>query len=140
MVKNNIETKTENYFKNGLCCSESIVKAILENQGFDQNENIVKAASGFCGGIGGSHEEICGALSGAILAIGFLYGRSNPNEDNDNIKFISSELLNCFKKKYHTTKCSRILETIGEQKNGEKCCELTANTSKLVLKLIDQYC
>ncbi len=140
MVKKNIEIQTRNYFNNGLCCSESIVRAILENHELNVNENIVKAASGFCGGIGGSHEEICGALSGSILALGFLYGRSNPNEDNDKVKFISSELLKLFKKKHQTTRCSKILDSFGEQNDSEKCCALTAETSKLVLNLTNQYC
>jgi C_GCAxxG_C_C family probable redox protein len=38
------------------------------------NMDVFRAASGFAGGLGGSG-ELCGALSGGLIAIGFVYGR-----------------------------------------------------------------
>ena len=34
------------------------------------------------GGVAGSHEELCGALSGGLLLIGAHFGRSAPDRDD----------------------------------------------------------
>ncbi|MCK5542667.1 MAG: C_GCAxxG_C_C family protein [Desulfobacterales bacterium] len=45
-----------------------------------QSELISKIATGFCGGISRTCCCICGAQSGAIMAINLFYGRSLPDE------------------------------------------------------------
>ncbi len=39
-------------------------------------------ATGLAGGVGGTHQELCGALSAGVLLIGALYGRLTPDEDD----------------------------------------------------------
>ena len=42
-------------------------------------EQLVAAMSGFGGGVGGSHEELCGAVSGGVLVLSLLH----PHTDGD---------------------------------------------------------
>jgi len=57
-----------NYFG----CSQSVLGALQENLGIG-NEGIFKAATSLSGGA--TISELCGAVSGGLLAIGTVYGR-----------------------------------------------------------------
>lgn len=48
---------------------------MLESHATEAPPEVIRAASGFGGGIGGSTEELCGAFTGGIIALGFLLGR-----------------------------------------------------------------
>ena len=41
-----------------------------------------RMATGFAGGVGDSQQEMCGALSGGLLVIGGLLGRTSIDEDD----------------------------------------------------------
>lgn len=136
MKRKDIEKKTMAYYQSGLCCSEAVFKTLIELLGQSDKDDIVKIASGFCGGIGGTQDEICGALSGGILAIGLLYGRNNSNEDNQKAKDLTVELHSCFKEKFGSTQCSVLLELLGEQTNSEKCCDLSGEAAGMSYEII----
>ena len=52
-------------------CAQSVLLAFGDKTGLD--EKTARAiAGGMGGGVGGCKEEICGALSGAVLALGML--------------------------------------------------------------------
>ncbi|GBD95663.1 MAG TPA: C_GCAxxG_C_C family protein [Nitrospirae bacterium] len=67
-------------FDSGYYCAENVLLAIAESQGI-QSDLIPKIATGFCSGISRTC-GMCGALSGAIMSLNLLYGRSSP-EEND---------------------------------------------------------
>jgi C_GCAxxG_C_C family probable redox protein len=69
MTKKDIEQKTFMYFHSGFNCAESILKSFVELYNKEPDPGITKFASGFGGGIGGSHCETCGALTGGIIAL-----------------------------------------------------------------------
>ena len=48
----------------------------------DLDSLIVKMTNGFAGGVGGSRQEMCGALSTGVMIIGALHGRSSLEEDD----------------------------------------------------------
>ncbi len=54
-------------------CAQCVHMAIQDVSGL-KDDNLVKAISGFSGGIGGM-QSVCGALTGAALALGLKYGR-----------------------------------------------------------------
>ncbi len=66
-------------FRDGLNCAESVFKAILDIGVADLPPETVAVASGFGGGMGLSGNN-CGALVGAIMAVGAVHGRRNPLE------------------------------------------------------------
>ena len=61
------------YFSTDYNCSQSVMKAVLENKGLDFNE-IFHLAAGFGGGVG-LQGHICGAVSGAVAALGVINGK-----------------------------------------------------------------
>ena len=72
-----IRQRTENYYDaHGLCCSEAIIFVL--NRGLEgglSDDLARRLGVGFCGGMGGG-DGVCGALSGAILALGLVLGPS----------------------------------------------------------------
>ena len=60
------------YFSTDYNCSQSVMKAILESKGMDFDE-IFHLAAGFGGGVG-LQGHICGAVSGAVAALGVING------------------------------------------------------------------
>ena len=66
------------YFSSDYNCSQAVMKSILENEGMDFDE-IFHLAAGFGGGFG-LEGHICGAVSGAVAAIGVLNGRNYSDD------------------------------------------------------------
>jgi len=55
-------------------CAQSVFAAVTESLGME-NDVVFRAATGFADGIGLTGDGHCGALSGAVMAISYLFGR-----------------------------------------------------------------
>jgi C_GCAxxG_C_C family probable redox protein len=65
---------------------------------------IPRIATPFGGGIS-EHSYICGALSGALMAIGLKYGRDNCNQEREPAKERAGRFIRRFIDKYSTVNC-----------------------------------
>ena len=65
--------KAADYFKQGYNCAQSVLMTMQEYYGIRKNKLIPKIATAFGGGIG-RRGSLCGALTGAIIAIGLKHG------------------------------------------------------------------
>ena len=63
-------------FKEGYNCSQAVFAAFSEEVGLPR-QTALQLASGFGGGVG-RMREVCGAFSGAVMALGALYGSDDP--------------------------------------------------------------
>jgi C_GCAxxG_C_C family probable redox protein len=135
------EKRAFDYFQSGYHCAESILKTIVElhTEEEAQGKEIPKIASSFCGGIGGTHEDVCGALTGGVIAIGFLCGRMKPGEDIQNAKALASGFRKQFIKEFGSTNCGKILERLGQQENSLKCKKLTATAARLLSERLSSH-
>jgi C_GCAxxG_C_C family probable redox protein len=94
-------------------------------------------ATPFGGGVGRS-EDICGALSGGILAIGVALGRSELTEDRLRSYDAARELHDWFEKQFESTECATLSK--GDFKSPEhrtRCgryIEETTRKAALILK------
>ena len=70
--------KSGELFESGFYCAESVLLAIAEATGI-QSDFIPKIATGFCGGISRTC-SVCGAATGAIMAINLFTGRNSPTD------------------------------------------------------------
>lgn len=64
--------KAKELFTGGCNCSQAVFGAFAESLGMDM-ETAMKVSSGLGGGMG-RLREVCGAFSGAVLALGMKYG------------------------------------------------------------------
>lgn len=72
------EEKAVEYFMAGYNCCQSVVLAFSDVIGIDE-ESLKKISSGFGGGVG-RMREVCGAVSGMVMAAGFLKPAGDPSD------------------------------------------------------------
>lgn len=65
-------------FGAGYNCAQAVFAACAPAYGLSQSQALMMAA-GLGGGIGGTHQQICGALLAAILLLGLRQGDDTPN-------------------------------------------------------------
>jgi C_GCAxxG_C_C family probable redox protein len=65
--------KAADYFEQDFNCAQSVLLTMQEYYSIGRNRLIPKIATAFGGGIG-RRGSLCGALTGAIMAIGLKYG------------------------------------------------------------------
>ncbi len=63
-------------FSSGYNCAQSVLWAVAPRLNLD-GETALKIACGLGAGIGRS-QEVCGAVTGGILALGMKFGRGRP--------------------------------------------------------------
>jgi len=138
MQKEDLEKQAFDYFNTGFCCSEAISKTIIDHFAENPAGYPVKVASGFCGGIGRSHDDVCGALVGGVIAAGYLFGRTERNKDLNEACRVTSEFRRIFLEKFGSTNCAAILEKLGEQEKYIKCKELTARATGILADILEK--
>ncbi|MCX5832922.1 MAG: C-GCAxxG-C-C family protein [Deltaproteobacteria bacterium] len=77
-----IKSRARKNFSLGYNCSECVAEAVLSLIETGLPPEAKKMATGFGGG-GGLYGDTCGALTGAIIAVGAVHGRSKLPEDPD---------------------------------------------------------
>ncbi len=101
-------------FDKSFNCAQSVFAAFAEEVGIDKDEAL-KVASCFGGGM--KSGEVCGAVTGALMAIGMKYGSSAEN-DVEGKRFVSDKTVEFIKKfsdKNGTILCRELL---GLKANG----------------------
>ncbi|MBI2128881.1 C-GCAxxG-C-C family protein [Candidatus Woesearchaeota archaeon] len=88
----------------GYSCTEAVLHA-MKQTGHPVTDEVLRSATGFRAGIGGSG-CICGAISGATMAIGLHYGRSEKSEDSKKANDLSKHIYDKFEEKYSVTCCN----------------------------------
>lgn len=126
------------YHSSGYHCAEAVSKAIVEAFGQGMSQGIPKVATAFGGGIGRSSQDICGALTGGIIAIGCLYGRNEPGVDWTEASELAAELRQRFVHKYGTTNCKALLAAFGSQENGSRCKRLSGEVASMLAEILEE--
>ncbi len=69
----NAAEKAREKFLSGYNCAQSVLFGVLDRVGID-GDTALKASCGFGAGMG-RNEEVCGAVTGGIIALGLKHGR-----------------------------------------------------------------
>jgi len=135
-----VRRDAEDYFRKGsYYCSEAIVASVRDNIAPEMPTALIAAASGFPVGVGRS-KCMCGAVSGAVLAIGYVFGRSEPSSPNDprSVKTLelASELQQAFRASHRVLCCS--VHTRGmDMASGEHKAQCIAFTGEMAAKVAE---
>ena len=73
-----------------------------------QNEVIPRIATPFGGGIGG-RGEVCGAVTGSIMAIGLKFGREEPSQPNRHAYALAREFCQRFEGETGNIYCRELI-------------------------------
>jgi C_GCAxxG_C_C family probable redox protein len=102
-----IET-AEALHQQGFNCAQAVFSALAESLGFDQ-ALARKIASPFGGGIGRTGET-CGAVTGALMAMGLKEGFSEPDRQaKDNVYARTREFLDRFRERFGGVACRALI-------------------------------
>jgi C_GCAxxG_C_C family probable redox protein len=124
------------YFMQGNSCSESIILS-SSDKGYCPRD-LLSLATGFSGGIGSGC--ICGAVSAAIMVIGYLFGKENSKNNPIIARQLSKEFISKFKEKYNAT-CCRVLSgkfEMGSPERKQNCCNFVQFCSKLLDDVLEK--
>lgn len=97
------------YFnKEGHNCAQTVMRTVLEHYGMDFKES-TKAMAGLGGGVG-LDGNVCGAVSGAVAALGVLNSRRFEDfEQHKNETYTSAlKFMYKFRKKHETIICDEL--------------------------------
>ncbi len=120
-------------------CAESFVAAVGEYLWGDVDDSIKMISTGFSGGVGGSHEELCGGVSGAAIIIGLLYGRTTNDEAMMvKCKRLISEHRDRFVQEFGTTTCQELRDAEFGSDEKNPCSALIAPAAFMLLDILEE--
>ena len=98
------------YRKQGLSCSQSVACAFADRVDLPLS-TLIAAAGAFGGGVGGSHEELCGALSGGVLVLGLLTPQVPGGQESRKALYArTQEFRRRFQEVFGLTRCGDLRE------------------------------
>ena len=105
-------TKAKALFLDGYNCSQAVVLAFADEIGIDEVA-LLKMSSSFGGGMG-RLREVCGAVSGMYIVLGFFRGYDSPNDFEGKKRLYSEiqELAAKFREKYGSIVCRELLSGV----------------------------
>ena len=97
----------------------------------------LRMVSVLAGGVGGSRQEMCGALSASVLLIGALYGRSQLGEDEERARNLAAKYRHRFLARFGETRCAAIYEGIHSSEGPGSCSRVAEGAAELLLDLLE---
>ena len=100
--------KAVEYYCHNFNCSQGIFTTYAVENGLDEK---LALKLGTCFGGGSRKGEMCGAVAGALMVIGLLYGHSDGNDLDSKAKAyaLSEEYMNRFIKENGSVVCRELL-------------------------------
>ena len=104
-----VEDEVRRVFDSGLNCAESLFLVVSKHSGLEKDgaRFIPRIATGFGGGIA-RNGDMCGALSGAVMAISLALGRDGPDQSRDQCYAAVDQFYNDFVKTFGSCKCREL--------------------------------
>jgi len=102
-----VAQRSEELFASGLFCAESVLQAFAESRGI-KSDLIPMIATGLCSGLSRTG-DICGAVSGGVLAINLACGRTDASQSVETNYRRVRAFLSEFEAKFGSTNCERLL-------------------------------
>jgi arsenite methyltransferase len=104
-----VTDRAEQVFAQGYNCAQAVLLAFGETRGLPA-DTALKVAGAFGGGIGRGG-DLCGAVSGAIMALGLEHAKVTPDGDaaRDRGYKLTREFMQRFTQKYGTTICRDLI-------------------------------
>lgn len=129
------------YHKQGYSCAQSVAGAFADLTGLEP-EQVFAAAGAFGGGVGGSHAELCGAVSGGLLVLGLLFPhtRSEDRTARQKVFGLAKQFRQRFFETFGHTRCGDLLRarcSVSEQTTAAARMGLTAHCEIMVVTAVE---
>jgi len=146
----NLEDQAKRHFNSGYNCAGSVLLAVSKEPGVSRlspESFIPRIATGFGGGVG-RNGDICGALSGGVMAINIALGRDRSEDSRDPCYQAVDRFYNDFVKTFGTCKCRELTgvdlktlqgkEAYQSQVHQERCNPIVAWSAKRAHQVIQE--
>ena len=122
----NAANRADELFHSGWNCAESVFVAIHEQVG--EGEAPVQLLTALGGGMG--CKRTCGALSGATVALGIVYGRTSPDEAAKKVASAKARVL-CtgFRERFHSIDCWELTSVYENEQDRKRGCTALVRTA-----------
>lgn len=127
-------------------CAESVLLVIADVYGVT-SELIPKIATGFCSGVARTCGQ-CGALSGGILGINLLTGRTTPGGSVEANYAAVQALLAAFESAFGARTCDALLgvdlgaaagqQAFAAENLRERCLTYVGSVTRITLEILEQ--
>lgn len=128
----------EKYFvKMKYHCSEASTRAILETLYGSADPILIKVSTSFMGGIAGTSQNICGAVSGGLIVLGSIFGRSEADVNDDLLAKIGKEYLENFTNAFEANSVN--CDELRAKRETPSCAPYVEYAVIEALKLIEKF-
>lgn len=121
------------FLEQGFSCSESIARSAVDLGLAD--ESFISTATSFSGGMGSGC--LCGAVAGAQMVIGLLFGRYKDNS----ARIKAKEFYQKFTEAHKVTCCKVLTRNFDDFHSKERkshCANMVYDCSKILDEIIEQ--
>ncbi|WP_295584514.1 C-GCAxxG-C-C family protein [uncultured Oscillibacter sp.] len=96
--------------KQGYNCAQSVAGAFADLLDLPM-DTLMAVAGGFGGGVGGSHEEVCGAISGGVMVLSLLHPHTDGADRAGKVHTyaLAKEFRRRYEEVFGLTRCGDLL-------------------------------
>ena len=142
----NHSDKAAALFSQRFHCSQAVLAAFAEELGLSE-EQALRLGGSFGGGM--CKGEVCGACTGALMAIGLKYGQGDTvDPDKKNAMLAKSAAFGAkFAEKYGSCLCKEVLgykipeemeQIMAENKFDNVCCHLVTDACQICAEILNE--
>ncbi|MDH7508137.1 MAG: C-GCAxxG-C-C family protein [Methanomassiliicoccales archaeon] len=122
----------------GFNCAESVLRGVCFGFGIDLPPIAKMMATPLGGGMGRA-ENVCGALSGGVIAIGAILGRTEHFDDKFRSYMAARELHDEFSKRFGGTQCRELnFSDFITSQHKRRCTEFVREATRLTFIAISK--
>ena len=98
----------------------------------------IRVSTPFGGGVGGTREELCGALAGGLMVIGALHGRTDSGQNDDLAYELAKQYREAFLAAFGHTQCAPIREAFAKPDGSHGCDVVVERAARALLGVLGQ--
>lgn len=136
-------------FNNGFNCAQSVFAAFAPESGISVDESL-RIATAFGGGMG-KQQLVCGAVTGALMALGTIRGKGlhDPETKKQEVYHLTRDFCQAFISKHKSLHCRELLNGLNmlDQEENRKikesrltethCTRYVADAVEIMEKLLE---
>ncbi len=126
------EKALDYYMNGGYSCSESVIKAAIDEGLCD--ESLLAVATSFSGGM--SSGCVCGAVAAAQILSGTYFGRGNKLGNDNTAREKAAFIVEEFKKKHKVTCCRVLSKNLQGVERKQNCSKYVADICDIIEQLL----
>lgn len=127
-----MKEKALNYFFSGYSCSESIIRAAID-EGICPKE-LLPCATAFSSGM--SSGCLCGTVASSQIILGYHFGRENVHGNNVLARQKAAEFVEEFKKRNKVTCCRVLSKDVEPQNKKQHCSKFVADGVEILESML----